>query len=41
MQILEDAGIAVTVRRELGSDIEAACGQLRRDVVEKVGEEEL
>lgn len=28
--ILERAGITCTVRRELGSDIEAACGQLRR-----------
>ena len=26
---LEDRGIAVTVRRTLGSDIDAACGQLR------------
>ncbi len=28
---LEKSGIAVTVRRSLGSDIDAACGQLRRD----------
>lgn len=28
--ILENAGITVTVRRTLGSDIEASCGQLRR-----------
>ncbi|HHX36844.1 MAG TPA: 23S rRNA (adenine(2503)-C(2))-methyltransferase RlmN, partial [Clostridiaceae bacterium] len=28
--VLEDKGIACTVRRELGSDILAACGQLRR-----------
>lgn len=27
---LSDAGVAVTVRRRLGSDIDAACGQLRR-----------
>ena len=27
---LNDNGITATVRRELGSDIEAACGQLRR-----------
>ncbi len=27
---LNDHGIAATIRRELGSDIEAACGQLRR-----------
>ena len=29
-KILESKGFAVTVRRELGSDINAACGQLRR-----------
>ncbi|MDK2793852.1 MAG: rRNA (adenine2503-C2)-methyltransferase [Caldanaerobacter sp.] len=29
-KIIENAGITCTVRRELGSDIEAACGQLRR-----------
>ena len=29
--ILNKRGITVTVRRELGSDIKAACGQLRRD----------
>lgn len=28
--ILKENGIPVTVRRELGRDIEAACGQLRR-----------
>lgn len=27
---LEDAGIPATVRRTLGSDIDASCGQLRR-----------
>ncbi len=27
---LADAGVAVTIRRRLGSDIDAACGQLRR-----------
>ncbi len=27
---LEDGGVTVTVRRRLGSDIDAACGQLRR-----------
>lgn len=30
--ILSSKGFAVTVRRELGSDINAACGQLRRSV---------
>lgn len=29
-KILEDKGIAVTVRRTLGADIDAACGQLRQ-----------
>ena len=29
-KILEDAGITATVRRTLGSDIDASCGQLRR-----------
>lgn len=29
-QIIQNAGIDVTIRRELGSDINAACGQLRR-----------
>lgn len=29
--MLEKSGFAVTVRRELGSDIDAACGQLRRN----------
>ncbi|MGB9678964.1 MAG: 23S rRNA (adenine(2503)-C(2))-methyltransferase RlmN [Thermoanaerobacteraceae bacterium] len=29
-KIIENAGISCTIRRELGSDIEAACGQLRR-----------
>ena len=28
--VLESCGIEVTVRRELGSDINAACGQLRQ-----------
>lgn len=28
-QLLEKSGIAATVRRELGADIDAACGQLR------------
>lgn len=27
--VLKDAGVPVTIRRELGSDINAACGQLR------------
>ena len=31
---LNDHGIVATIRRELGSDIEAACGQLRRKNIE-------
>ena len=30
-QILEDAGVPATVRRSLGGDIDASCGQLRRN----------
>jgi 23S rRNA (adenine2503-C2)-methyltransferase len=33
--ILERYGIETTVRRELGSDINAACGQLRRSTITK------
>ncbi len=32
---LEKLGLSVTVRRELGSDINAACGQLRKSVIEE------
>ena len=32
---LNDHGIVATIRRELGSDINAACGQLRKKEVEK------
>ncbi|MFZ5632919.1 MAG: 23S rRNA (adenine(2503)-C(2))-methyltransferase RlmN [Bacillota bacterium] len=31
--VLEKAGIETTVRRELGTDIDAACGQLRRKMM--------
>ena len=34
-QYLVKRGINATVRRTLGSDIDAACGQLRRDTLEK------
>ncbi len=34
VKTLEAAHIEVTVRRELGSDISAACGQLRRDTID-------
>ncbi|WP_297631738.1 23S rRNA (adenine(2503)-C(2))-methyltransferase RlmN [uncultured Clostridium sp.] len=32
-KILKDAGVEATVRREMGSDINAACGQLRRSYI--------
>mgnify|MGYP001627256918 CR=1 FL=1 len=32
-RVLERAGVKVTMRRELGADIDAACGQLRRRVL--------
>lgn len=36
--VLEKRGIPVTVRRKLGSDIDASCGQLRRKVKESIEE---
>ncbi|HPD88213.1 MAG TPA: 23S rRNA (adenine(2503)-C(2))-methyltransferase RlmN [Oscillospiraceae bacterium] len=33
-KLLNDGGVNATVRRELGSDINAACGQLRRSVMD-------
>ena len=41
MNTLNSAGIVATVRRELGSDIDAACGQLRQKHLEKNKEEDL
>lgn len=38
---LSERGINATVRRTLGSDIEAACGQLRRDAAEKYSENDM
>ena len=32
---LEDRGITVTVRRKLGGDIDASCGQLRRKAMKE------
>ena len=32
---LEDLGVSATIRREMGSDIEGACGQLRRRVIKE------
>ncbi|WP_087065954.1 23S rRNA (adenine(2503)-C(2))-methyltransferase RlmN [Intestinibacillus massiliensis] len=37
-EILERHGIAATVRRRLGPDIDAACGQLRRRNIEEGGQ---
>ena len=36
-KILEDGGITATVRRTLGSDIDASCGQLRRKYTKNQG----
>ena len=35
VKYLEDNGVSVTVRREMGADISGACGQLRRGYVEE------
>lgn len=35
MDILNSSGITTTVRRELGNDIDAACGQLRKRCLDK------
>ena len=34
--ILKNGGVQVTVRRELGTDIMAACGQLRNSIIENI-----
>ena len=34
IRILEQAGVNVTVRRKLGSDVDASCGQLRKKVAD-------
>ena len=39
-KILEDGGIPATVRRTLGSDIDASCGQLRRKYTQQQGEKQ-
>ena len=36
--LLESKGVSVTVRRSMGSDIEGACGQLRRKVLKENGD---
>lgn len=38
IKVLEDAGVNVTVRRRLGSDVDASCGQLRRRMQKKGNE---
>ena len=39
---LEKNGINVTIRREMGSDIQGACGQLRKSFIEEeTGEKEV
>ena len=35
IKILEDNGVNVTVRRKLGGDVDASCGQLRRKMQKK------
>ena len=37
---LEDRGISATVRREMGTDIDGACGQLRRRVLMQMEEQQ-
>ena len=32
---LEEQGVTVTIRRRLGSDIDASCGQLRRKAMQE------
>jgi 23S rRNA (adenine2503-C2)-methyltransferase len=36
-KILEDKGVNATVRRKLGGDVEASCGQLRKKAAERRG----
>ena len=40
-QRLESRGVTATVRRSLGGDIDASCGQLRRKAMEDGGEKQL
>jgi 23S rRNA (adenine2503-C2)-methyltransferase len=39
-KVLEKQGVVATVRRRLGADVNAACGQLRRAAIQKEKEEE-
>lgn len=36
---LEDLGVETTIRREMGADIDAACGQLKRSFLDQGGED--
>jgi hypothetical protein len=38
--ILEENGVNVTVRRKLGGDVDASCGQLRRKMQRQKGDEQ-
>lgn len=40
LQYLTDEGVNATIRRTLGDDIKAACGQLRRNAMEESSEQE-
>ena len=37
VKILEENGVNVTIRRRLGSDVDASCGQLRRKMQKQKG----
>lgn len=39
IKILEEAGVNVTVRRKLGEDVDASCGQLRRKLDARIHEQ--
>ena len=39
MKILDEGGVNYTVRRTLGSDVDASCGQLRRKIQKKTEQE--
>ena len=35
LQLLQSRHIVATLRKEMGADIQAACGQLRKKIIEK------
>lgn len=41
IKILEDNGVNVTVRRKLGGDVDASCGQLRRKIQKQTKDTEI